>query len=541
MGLPRTNNALDRNHQVEDGQIEIVQTSNEACPTSKPQVFTEDTREGVGSSIGRWRWGDPDPPSGGIGRCPYAVPVWASSHHAGKMCRFRGMVTIMNTRNARSVGSCWSHRSVVLVWLVVVPAPLLAQVDEFEKEPIRYSESKPDNIVSRLGDRIAGEQIKLRHDGVNGYLVDFLKELNVPVSSQTLVFSKTSLQRHRISPATPRALYFNDEVYVGICQAGDVLEVSVADPNLGTVFYAVDQDPDSGGVPQRQTDNCLICHGSSMTQGVPGHMIRSVFVDSQGFPILASGTYRIDHTSALEKRWGGWYVTGTHGDQTHLGNLVIPGKRVPQPVDNSDGQNVTELASRVRLDDYLSPHSDLIALMVLEHQAEGHNLLVRASFQTRSALHYQDSLNRELGEKADHEWPSTGSRIDAAGEPLVRYLLMSGEVQLTAQLAGTSGFAEEFSQRGPRDGQGRSLRELDLRTRLFKYPCSYLVYSPSFDALPERMLEYVARRFEEVLSGKDQSKEFAHLSAEDRRNIREILVETKPELAGRWTGQPVAP
>lgn len=424
--------------------------------------------------------------------------------------------------------------------LAALSTPLFAQVDEFEKEPIRYSESKPDNIVSRLADRIANQQTALRHEGVNGYLADFLKELNVPVSSQTLVFSKTSLQRHRISPATPRALYFNDEVYVGICQGGDVLEVSVADPQLGTVFYAVDQDPLTGGVPQRQTDNCLICHGSSMTQGVPGHMIRSVFVDAQGFPILASGTYRIDHTSPFEKRWGGWYVTGTHGDQTHLGNLVIPGKRVPQPLDNSDGQNITDLATRVRLYDYLSAHSDLVALMVLEHQAEGHNLLVRASFQTRAAMHYQDSLNRELGEQADHEWPSTGRRIAAAGEPLVRYLLMSGEVRLTAPLRGTSGFAEGFPQPGPRDGRGRSLRELDLQTRLFRHPCSYLVYSPSFDALPERMLEYVARRFDEVLSGKDESKEFSHLTAGDRRNIREILVETKPELARRWSGERAA-
>jgi hypothetical protein len=440
---------------------------------------------------------------------------------------------------ARGLVASRAGRSSVLVsllaWGLCVPSAARAQIDEFEKDPIRYSETKPDNIVSRLADRIAAKQTRLQHDGVNGYLADFLRSLDVPVSSQTLVFSKTSLQRHRISPDTPRALYFNDEVYVGICQGGEVLEVSVADPHLGTVFYAVDQDPETGGTPQRQTDNCLICHGSSMTQGVPGHMIRSVFVDSQGFPILASGTFRIDHTSAIEKRWGGWYVTGTHGDQSHLGNLVIPGKRVPQPLDNSEGQNVTNLATRVRLEDYLSPHSDLIALMVLEHQAEGHNLLTRASFQTRSAVHYQDSLNRELGERADHEWPSTASRIAAAGEPLVRYILMSGEVRLTAPLKGTSTFAAEFAARGPRDGRGRSLRELDLETRMFRYPCSYLVHSPSFDALPERMMEYVARRLDEVLSGKDESKEFAHLSVAYRRDIREILVDTKPDLALRWS------
>ncbi len=65
---------------------------------------------------------------------------------------------------------------------------------------------------------------------------------------------------------------------------------------------------------------------------------------------------------------GCWYVTGTHGTQKHLGNLVIRGRDVEEPVDNSEGQNVTDLKFRINPDRYLSAHSDIVALMVLEHQ-----------------------------------------------------------------------------------------------------------------------------------------------------------------------------
>jgi hypothetical protein len=352
-----------------------------------------------------------------------------------------------------------------------------------------------------------------------------------------LVFSKTSLQRHRIAPHTPRAVYFNDDVYVGFCQNGDVLEVSAADPQLGAVFYTLDQRRTDRPHLTRHGDTCLICHGSSQTHGVPGHLVRSVYADAQGLPILASGTYRTDHTSPLRQRWGGWYVTGTHGGQAHLGNLVVRQRRVVEPVDNAAGLNVTDLSDRIETKAYPTPHSDIVALMVLAHQAEGHNLITQANFQTRQALHQEEALNRDLGQPAGHRWDSTARRIKAAGEPLVQYLLFSGEAELTGKLRGTSGFAEEFAGRGPRDERGRSLRDFDLERRLFKYPCSYLIYSASFDALPAPVKEYVLRRLWDVLGGRDTGKEFAHLSPADRRAIREILLATKKDLPDYWRSE----
>jgi hypothetical protein len=139
-----------------------------------------------------------------------------------------------------------------------------------------------------------------------------------------------------------------------------------------------------------------------------------------------------------------------------------------------------------------------------------------------------------MGKPAGERWESTTSRIKDAGEPLVKYLLFHDEAKLTARIAGTSEFAAEFQARGPRDAQGRSLRALDLERRMFRYPCSYLIYSDSFRRLPDDVRDYVWQRLWDILNGRDSSKDFAHLSADDRRAIIEILRETHLELPDYW-------
>ncbi|MBA4019681.1 MAG: hypothetical protein C0483_21160 [Pirellula sp.] len=418
---------------------------------------------------------------------------------------------------------------------MLVPHFARAQADNYEAEPIRYSKSTPDNIVSQLQRRLDTDKSQLKFEDHFGYLRSVLRELGVSPATQTLVFSKTSLQRQKIAPDAPRSLYFNDDVYVGMCQAGDVLEISAVDPQLGAVFYTLDQV--ESGRPQfvRQTDNCTTCHASSHTHGVPGHTIRSVFADAEGYPILAAGTYRIDQTSPLEKRWGGWYVTGTHGKQTHLGNVAYRGAATPKPIDDKNGLNRTTLCEEFDAGGFLTPHSDIAALMVLEHQTEAQNLLTHASFGTRQAVYYEAELNRELGEPATKRWASTDSRIKSVCEPLVRYLLMSEEALLEDPLVGTSSFAAEFSKQGPHDSRGRSLRELDLKRRLFKYPLSYLIYSKPFDALPAEAHAYIYRRLWNVLHSADaDGREFRHLSPADRRAIVEIVCDTKAGLPDYW-------
>jgi hypothetical protein len=416
---------------------------------------------------------------------------------------------------------------------LLAAGPFVAAAD-VDADPIRYSTATPANAVSRLQEQLAAGKAALTNDKRHGYLRDLLKALKVPESSQVLVFSKTSLQRHRISPVRPRALYFNDDLYVGFCQNGDLIELSAADPNLGTIFYSLDQKKADRAVITRQGETCLLCHGSSQNEGLPGHLVRSVYPDARGLPVLSAGSHRTDHTSPLKERWGGWYVSGTSGAQTHLGNLTVEERTRPEEVDNKAGVNVTDLSPFFKTSLYLTPHSDIVALMVLEHQTAAHNRLTRANLLTRIALHDEAELNKALGRQSPGHSESTISRVRGAGEPLVKYLLFCEEAPLTGPVQGTSGFAAEFARRGPFDQRGRSLRDFDLRTRMFKYPCSYLIYSAAFDGLPAEVKDYVYRRLWEVLTGKDAGKDFAHLSAADRQAVREILLETKPGLPDYW-------
>lgn len=426
-----------------------------------------------------------------------------------------------------------------LVFLLVLPAlPCLSGhlqgADEFERPPIQYSLSTPKNCITKLQDKLDKGTTKLNYDGDTGYLGAVLNALKVPLESQMLVFSKTSLQLRYITPKTPRAVYFTDDVYVGYCQSGDVLEISAVDPNLGTVFYTLDQQQMEAPQFIRRIDKCIICHSSSRTEGVPGHLIRSLFVDYSGQPMLSGGSRTVDHTTPLDQRWGGWYVTGKHGDQNHLGNLVIRGRDVPRDVDNTQGQNVVSLKDRLELGRYLTPHSDIVALMVLEHQALVHNRMTKANFTARQAFDYENTLNEALGEPKGNRLDSTTRRIQSAGDDLIEAMLFVEEAKITSPIRGTSGFAETFSQKGPKDKQGRSLHQLDFQLRMFKYPCSHLIYSESFDALHPEMKKYLWQKLWDIFNNRDNSKKFAHLSAADRKAILEILRDTKPGLPDYW-------
>ena len=417
-----------------------------------------------------------------------------------------------------------------VLWALLIGAGSARAVDEYEQAPIRYSQSTPDNRVTKLQAQLASGERAMKYDARLGYLPELLAALEIKPESQTLVFSKTSKQRNRIAPQTPRAIYFNDDTYVGFCQQGEVLEISTADPQLGAVFYTIDADESALPQIMRDNDGCLLCHASSQVDSTPGHLVRSLFVDRAGFPIFSKGSRRVDHTTPIAERWGGWYVTGRHGAQTHQGNLIVKDLSAPRPYTNEAGLNVTDLRPFLNVEPYLTPHSDLVALMVLEHQVQVHNLLTQANYAARQARHYQLEFNRAVGEPEDRPLDSVTSRIRSAGDKLVAGLLMSEEAKLSEPLSGTTRFAAEFAAAGPRDRQGRSLRDLDMRTRMFQHPCSYLIYSPSFTGLPLEMRSYVANKLHSVLTGKDTDDAYEHLSPEDRREVYEILRDTLPEL-----------
>src|SRR5215204_6842230 len=394
-------------------------------------------------------------------------------------------------------------RIVSLVTLAVVWALVFAsgqQLEPLERShpAIQYSRPSGDPVASLL--LKSDSMSRLKSEGASGHLRSILAALDIPVSSQIMVFSQGSVQSHLIRADNPRALYFNDSAVVGWVRGG-FIEIAAQDPQQGTVFYTLNAN--WLGTPSiARSDECLSCHDTNRTNGVPG------MIEPMG------------QTRPLERRWGGWYVTGDLGSIEHFGNVdvaaLISGAAAPKTV------RLTSLEKTFDSRGYLISSSDIAALMVFEHQMQMMNLLTRVGWETRIA--------RQEGRLQN------GAAIREAVEQLVDYMLFVGEAPIASPMAGRSGFAEVFSARGPNDANGRSLRQLDLRTRLFRYPCSYLIYSPQFEHLSTEAKAAVYSRLWTILSGKESGVRYRHLSAVDRRAVIDILRDTKVSLPAYFRG-----
>lgn len=379
---------------------------------------------------------------------------------------------------------------------------------------IRYSSAPTSDPVAVLNERLASGAAAFAFDPVSGYLPSVLEALAIPPSSQALVFSQTSFQASKISFRNPRAIYFNDVAAVGWVRGGDLLEVAAQDPVQGVIFYAIDQTPTSR--PSfRRDDQCLACHLSWDTLGVPGLVLQSMAPLPDDKYAYATGFTTV-HGSPFEQRWGGWFVTGSHGGSRHMGNVpVMPADKGASTLANPHAvlKNVEGLFD---LQGYPTPYSDVVAQLVLAHQVRMTNLITRVGWEARLA--------------AAEPSPAATARVGEAAADLVDYLLFIDETPFPGRVQGTSGFAEAFAALGPRDARGRSLRDFDLARRLFRYPCSYMIYTEAFDRLPPAALDAVYARLWEVLSGRETRPRYAVLSAADRRAILEILRDTKPNL-----------
>ena len=386
---------------------------------------------------------------------------------------------------------------------------------------IQYAQA-PDDPIAHLEKRLESGQAKLDYAPNGwGYLPSVLKQLDVNTDSQVLVFSKTSIQTSHISPRTPRAIYFNDEVAVGYVQGGDVVELTALDPKLGIILYTLDAGKTEKPEFTRR-DDCLRCHQGPITLGVPGIFVSSVHPRTDERESHGSA-FVTDDRIPFAERWGGWYVTGTHGSQTHFGNNVSLIDPIhPGPPAGPESQNVTNLSELLDTSRYLEPTSDIVALMTLEHQTRMTNLLTRIGWDTRIALHDSKPVDAKHAD------------LNAEIEELVGYMLFTDEAALKAPISGVATFTKTFPQRGPRDHMGRSLRDFDLKTRLFRYPLSYMIYSAAFDSLPDMARERIFRRLYDILTGKDQSKAFSGLEAPDRKAVLEIVRQTKPKLPAYW-------
>ena len=391
----------------------------------------------------------------------------------------------------------------------------------YSDAPIFYRSTNISDPVTKLQQKLEAGKTKLVHDGSqHGYLKSVLQLLDIPLSSQTLVFSKTSFQYPKISPAHPRALYFNDDVYIGVVNDGKEIEVVSFDRQQGAIFFILHEQQVEAPRFERAELDCTQCHIAAGTRGVPGVLLRSVFPTRSGTLAPGSRSFITDQDSPFSERWGGWYVSGALAGGT-LANAATPEGatgRVPA---------LEALPTAYDTAAYLHPTSDAVALLVLAHQTQMHNLITLTNYRTRMAAATPGATPEKV--RAELEKPA---------EQLLRYLVFANEAPLpeleSKALIASSPYAREFAARGPRDSKGRSLRDFDLHTRTFRYPLSYLVYSEAFDALPEPAKGYVYDRLLQVLRGEDRSGDFDSLIPEDRRAIFEILLETKPNLPPAW-------
>jgi hypothetical protein len=384
---------------------------------------------------------------------------------------------------------------------------------------IRYESTPSRDPIARLNERLKTGEVTLERRGPSGYLQSVLEALHVPIESQLLVFSKTSFQAPKIGPKNPRAIYFGDTLAVGWVRGGEVLEFVAQDPTQGSVFYTMSQTSDKAVI--ERNDACVSCHASEATHYVPGMFIGSVFPGVDGTTMYGPA-YTTDHRSPFEIRWGGWFVTGTHKATRHMGNTVATDPADLSAMITPASVHVTDLDGRFDEAGYLSRHSDLVGLLVLEHQAKMLNLFTRVGWEAR------------IGEK------ESGRTIDQAAAELVDYLLLIDEATMPGPIAGTTRFAEIFQAQGRRDSRGRSLRDLNLDTRLLRYPCSYLIYSEPFDNMPPKAKTAVYARMWEILSGQEKDSRYALLTSADRRAILEILADTKPDAAAYFAERKAA-
>lgn len=398
--------------------------------------------------------------------------------------------------------------------------------------------------IARLQARLDAGDKELDFDSTFGYLPALLRQLDIPVSTQGLVFSRTSLQTDRIAPWAPRALYYNDDVYIGFVQDSPFLEIAAMHPTKGAVFYTLTQERALRPQFTRETTTCLMCHQSrAATGGVPGLMMLSTIADRLGYPIVGVHEGMTTDETPVRERFGGWYVTGTHGSGAaagsagHSGNIHSPKlshevgdrQRYRSLIDLTTASDLSDLSDKFDTTRYLSGQSDIVALMVLVHQTVVHNRLTAVHEATHDALvdvaiagPARDSVEVMLARAPQ-------VRLRGTIHQLLRALLFADEAPLAGPIQGTTTFTTEFAQRGPRDHLGRSLREFDLSTRLFRYPLSFLIYSESFDALPDLARRETYRQLHDVLSGRDSSAAFGNLGSAQRRALDGILRETKPE------------
>ena len=385
--------------------------------------------------------------------------------------------------------------------------PAFQDIDE---PPHNYRQRTPQDRFTRLKAALESGEIALERGNEKAFVLSLLKALDIPATSQMLLFSTTSLQLSLISPSNPRALYFNEDIYLGYVPRGRIEIVSL-DPELGGIFYICDIPNETRPFRAERSERCMNCHASDETGYVPGLVIKSVIPGPGGGSLTAYRLGETGHSIPFDQRFGGWHVTGQHGITNHWGNLT--GRLAAGEL--TTFSNLP--GARFSFEKYPAATSDILAHLLHEHQAGFVNRVVEASYRARTALH---ASNGQLtGAQA--------AELDEQAKIVTRYLLFADEAPLpSGGVEGDAAYKADFLSKRRAAPDGISLKDFDLQTRLFKYRCSYMIYSPVFSGLPGAMKERIYRRLAAALSTTRPDKEYDYLPKPEKEAIRRILTAT---------------
>jgi hypothetical protein len=422
-----------------------------------------------------------------------------------------------NVVAAKTLAAVWAVCLSVLPSCFGAAPPAALTYRDIDAPPHQYRSRTPQDRFTRAMQELENDP-RLDRSTEKAFITSFLKILNVPVSSQMLVFSTTSLQLRFISPSNPRAIYFTDDVYIGYIPGGRV-EVVALDPELGAIFYIFDLPRGPGSIRYERSERCMNCHVTDVTGYVPGLVVKSVAPAPGGGSLETFRELHSGHGVPFSERFGGWHVTGKHGMTNHWGNAI--GRFVDDVLLRLPNAPGTKFSWAK----YPAETSDILAHLLLEHQVGFVNRVVEAGYRARTVLSLSEGkLTRDQRAELDEQ-----ARI------VVRYLLFADEVPLPAGgIEPDAAFRADFLG-GRRPGaDGRALRDLDLQTRLFKYRCSYMIYSPVFAGLPGAMKERIDQRLGAALREDEGPAEFAYLQRAERTSIRTILKTTLVDLPAGW-------
>lgn len=381
---------------------------------------------------------------------------------------------------------------------------------DFEKKIHQYYTKNTDDSFKKVSEFLTQKSTnELQFDSEKESLHNLLSDLNISIHSQTLVFSNTSLQLSRISQNNPRAIFFNDNLYLGYVPGG-FIEIIGIDAQIGAIPY-VFKLPQKGDLqyPQiRRSTRCMRCHATKQTGGVPGLLLSSVIPAETGGSLDNLNPGKPGHNLPYTRRFGGWFLTNQADNHNNWSNSIgvmnqkgqIKQKKIQLPV-----YNISKY--------HLSNESEMVTHLVMEHQIGFTNLCISAQYALR-----ESRLSKNKSTKHQVE--------DYFVEQLLRYSLFVDEPNLSIPSdKETSRFITYFEKSYPKKNPFNLFRKIELNTRLFKTRCSYMLGTPVFKALPDDFKNTFMISLREIVSKKNTELSFlgSHLEEDERERILHVL------------------